>query len=362
MDLASSEISSSPSSDLCSLIFSVRDTGIGIAAEHQSRLFKPFSQVDESSTRRYGGTGLGLAISRNLVHLLDGDIRMVSEPGKGSTFSFSIRAPVAAALAPTRNLAGLRVGLALRAPALRREMSQLLRAWRAEPVDASGPGELGRSAWDVALVEVDAELARDLVADSKPFAGLPPAKTLGLVPINLSNELRAALRAHFRLLVNKPVHHGGLYGLLSGARPAAPMPTPPTHFGFRVLVVEDNPVNQRLMQRVLTNLGCTWKVLENGRQAIEELIARAADYDVILLDLHMPEMDGIAALQEIRAGQAGLRAQTMWIIALTADAREEQKTRGIAAGLNDYLTKPIKVGELEAALRRFRNDRGTRRR
>ena len=353
--------SSAPAGD-CKLEFHVRDTGIGIAGEHMPRLFKPFSQVDETSTRRYGGTGLGLAISRNLVHLLGGEITLKSEPGRGSTFSFTIHAPIAAALPPQRDLGGLRVGLALRGPLLRREMSELMRKWRAEPIDTNGPAELARANWDVALVEVDADMADELVNGATPFAGLPAAKAFALVPINLANDLRTVLRAHFRLLVNKPVHHGGLYGLLTGSRPAAPIATPPTHFGFRVLVVEDNPVNQRLIQRVLTNLGCTWKVLENGRQAVEELGARSVDYDIILLDLHMPEMDGIAALQEIRAGQAGLRAQTMWIIALTADARENQKTRGIAAGLNDYLTKPVKLGELETAFRKFRAERGARRR
>ena len=112
------------------------------------------------------------------------------------------------------------------------------------------------------------------------------------------------------------------------------------------------------MQRVLSNLGCTWTVAENGRRAIEELQRAAADYDVVLLDLHMPEIDGLAALEKIRAGEAGLRAQTIWIAALTADVRQVQKARVFAAGANDFLTKPLQLPELEASLRRYRAERG----
>jgi PAS domain S-box-containing protein len=349
--------------EMCTLTFAVRDTGIGIAAEHHTRMFKPFSQVDDSTTRRYGGTGLGLAISRNLVQLLGGEITVVSAPGKGSTFTFTIRAPMAAPHPPVRDLGGLRIGLCLPVGPLREELARLLQHWKGQPVEADTLEELAAFQWDSAIVDVDLAAAQELAAQPNPRAELPPGRLLGLVPITLPNELRAGLRTHFKLLLNKPVHHSALYALLTGTRPDAPAPVPPpTHFGFRVLVVEDNIINQRLMQRVLTTLGCTSSVVENGRRAVEELSVRADDYDLVVLDLHMPEMDGIAALQEIRAGQAGPRAQTMWIIALTADAREEQRTRGLSAGLNDYLTKPVKLIEIDAALRKFRTDRTVRRR
>jgi CheY-like chemotaxis protein len=178
------------------------------------------------------------------------------------------------------------------------------------------------------------------------------------VPISLASEVRHDLRTHFRLLINKPVHHDPLFALLCGANPhASAAQSPPARFGLRVLLVEDNAVNERLMRRVLENLGCTWAVVKDGRLAIEELQQRADAYDVVLLDLHMPEMDGLAALHEIRIGSAGQRAQTIWIIALTADAREDQRARALAAGMNDYLTKPLKIAELEAAFRRFRSAR-----
>jgi CheY-like chemotaxis protein len=127
-----------------------------------------------------------------------------------------------------------------------------------------------------------------------------------------------------------------------------------------VLVAEDNAVNQRLVQRVLTHLGCKPTAAENGRLALEMLRQNAEAFDLVLLDLHMPEIDGIAALRDIRSGSAGGAAQSLWIIAMTADVREEQRVRGMAAGLNDYLTKPLKPSDLEAALKRFRAHRAAR--
>jgi PAS domain S-box-containing protein len=343
----------------CMLEFSVRDTGIGIATEQQQKLFKPFSQIDESSTRRYGGTGLGLAICRNLVRLMDGEIACSSTPGGGATFSFTARTTVIAADPPDHDLSQLRLALAAQPGALRRELTDLIAGWGAAVTEADSPGDLAGKTWDVALVDVNDPLARVLAQQKGPLPELPPAKTFGLVPISLSSDLRHALRMHFRLLINKPVHHETLFSTLSGAvpQPASTTSAAPVQYGLRVLVVEDNPVNQRLMRRVLTNLACPFAVMENGQRALEELTHHADDYDVVLLDLHMPEMDGLTALRAIRGGKAGPVAQSMWIVALTADAREEQRARARAAGINDYLTKPLKPAELEGAFQRFRAER-----
>ena len=341
------------------LLFAVRDTGIGIAAAEGTKLFKPFSQLDASSTRKHGGTGLGLAISRDLVRLMGGEISMKSEPGRGSTFSFTLRAAVASPAEPAPSLEGLRLALVAPPGAFRGELARLAARWRTRALEIDAPGALPSSGWDMALVMVDETFARTLAAQAKPTPELPPAKAFALVPVTLSTEARQALRPHFRLVINYPLHHAALFGLLQGLRPAAPLAAPPpTHFGLRVLLVEDNPANQRLMQKVLTNLGCTWQVAANGRLAVEELALHAADYDFVLLDLHMPELDGLGALEQIRAGRAGLRAQTIWISALTADAREEQKLRAEAAGIDDYLVKPVRLPELEAAFERYRAARG----
>ncbi|MEO5961163.1 MAG: ATP-binding protein [Opitutaceae bacterium] len=344
----------------CVLRFSVRDTGIGIPADKHDKLFKPFSQVDDSTTRRFSGTGLGLAICRNLVRLMGGEIDFTSEPGRGSTFSFTICAPVATPPLAPRTLHGLRLGIAARPGPLRAELAELARGWSTPFVEADSPSELEGKLWDIALVDVNETVARALAERPDPLPGLPPQRAFGLVPVSFPTELRQALRVHFRVLINKPVHHDSLLALLSGSSPHAMAAAfPPTHFGFHVLVVEDNLANQRLMRRVLTNFGCTTEVMDNGRRALDELSERAASYDLVLLDLHMPEMDGLTALHAIRSGKAGPRAQGIWVVALTADVRAEQRTQALAAGLNDYLTKPLKIPELEAALRRFRVERVT---
>ncbi len=351
-----------PAAETCVLEFSVRDSGIGIPADQHVRLFKPFSQVDETTTRRYGGTGLGLAICRNLVRMMDGDITVASSEGAGSTFTFTIAAEVAARpVHDGYNLDGMRVALVIQPGALQAELAKLLQRWHAIVVEAREPGNLAELEWDAALVNVDEDLARKLVAQTEPLPGLRPAKVAGLVPVTLPSELRLALRTHFHALINKPVRHAALFALLADTRTHAPIPPALTHFGYRVLVVEDNVMNQRLMERVLLALGCVATVVGDGRRAVEELTARAESFDLVLLDLHMPEMDGLGVLAEVRSGRAGPRAQTIWIVAVTADARPAQRESARQAGINDYVVKPVSIADMEAAFRRYRADRATRR-
>jgi PAS domain S-box-containing protein len=346
--------------ETCLLEFSVRDTGIGIAPENHERLFRAFSQIDDSTTRRYGGTGLGLAICRNLVDLMGGTIGLESEPGRGTTFRFTIRAKVAARVPPARSLAGLRLGLVLQTPGLRREIADLARSWRADVIEAERCEEIAEAAADIVLVEVGEEAARELVARPAPLLGLPSERLFGLVPITLSNQLRTGLRSHFRLLVNKPVHQVGFFALLAGSLGSLPSPRSLARFGYHVLLVDDDAVSQLLVERVLVGLGCRTESVSNAPEALEVLRARGAEFDVLLVDVHMPQMDGISAVKEIRAGRAGVAAQALWIIALTADVREEQRTRGMAEGLNEYLTKPLKPVDLEMALRAFQSQRAPR--
>ena len=348
-----------PPAEFCSLVFTVRDTGIGIPAEHHDRLFRAFSQVDESTTRRFGGTGLGLAISQNLVGLMGGEIGVRSTPGEGSTFTFTIRVPVTSPPPAPPDLRGMRLLVVALPGAWRRELVGLIQGWRGEPIAVDTGDALPADNWNLAVVDLSAELSRELAGQPGPARGWVPEKMIGLVPISMANEIRTALRRHFRLLVNQPVRHDALFALLTGVPICAPQPAPaPASLGLRVLVAEDNAVNQRLIKRVLEHLGCRPSLVENGRQALEVLAARAAEFDLVLLDMHMPEMDGLETLQAIRAGQAGPQAQAIWIIALTADAREQQRAQGMAAGLNGYLTKPLNLGVLAAALGHFRDQRG----
>ncbi len=345
--------------ETCALEFAVRDTGIGIAPEHHARLFRAFSQVDDSTTRRYGGTGLGLAICRNLVELMGGTIGLESTPGAGSTFRFTIRAKVAARVPPARTLIGLRLGLVVGTPGLRREIAGLARDWRADVVEAGNLEAMADAGADIVLVEVGEDAARKLVQQPAPLFGVPADRLIGLVPITLANDLRTALRSHFRLLVNKPVHHVGFFALLAGSIGSLPHPRPLARFGYHVLLVDDDAVSQLLVERVLDGLGCRTTSVASAPEALELLRARAAEFDVVVVDVHMPLMDGISAVKEIRAGRAGAAAQGLWIIALTADVRDEQRARGMAEGLNEYLTKPLKPADLEGALRAFRTHRAS---
>jgi PAS domain S-box-containing protein len=350
----------------CVLEFAVRDTGIGIAPEHHAKMFRPFSQADDSTTRRYGGTGLGLAICKNIVELMGGGISFTSEPGQGSRFVFTIRVPVhqePPAAAPAAPWQGQRLAVAVPGAGLRQELGRLGRRFGAEVLDVEADQLPTLAGWDVAIMEVSGALAMELASLRAARPGLPPEKMIGLVPLMLPAELRSSLRHHFRLLLNKPLHHEMLRSLLACPVPAAagsPSANPaagasPDSFGLRVMIVEDNAVNQRLIQKLVANLGCEWTPAPNGRVAVEQLAKTAPD--VILMDLHMPELDGLTATMRIRAGEAGAAIRNVWIIALTADARAEQRERTLAAGANDYLTKPVRLPDLTAAFRRYLNAR-----
>ena len=337
------------------LVFFVRDTGIGIAPEQHAQLFQPFSQLDHALTRRHGGTGLGLAICKNIVEMMGGEIHLKSALGRGSTFTFTVpmeSLDVGMGVRPPPPLAELNLAVAAPAGSLRAELLRLGKRFGAKLI-ATTPETLGETVgWDIALVDVSVALAAELAALPNPRPFLPPERLFGLVPLSLPSAQRAALRKHFRLLINKPVHQDTLRGMLA-ALSDAPTLTEPLRgpVDVDVLLIDDDPVNQLLMQKQLASLGCRWTKAENSRVALQELAC--ASYDFVLMDLHMPDVDGVTAIKQIRAGEAGEAMKDVWIAALTADARITLKEEVFAVGANDYLIKPVTMPELRIALGKF---------
>jgi PAS domain S-box-containing protein len=356
----------------------VRDTGIGLTEEQKDRLFQAFSQADSSTTRKYGGTGLGLAICRQLVELMGGEIGVESEPGVGSTFWFALplqAAAVAAAgpLAPDAALAGVRTLVVESQPTAREALADQLEAWGVtvtvseEAADAfMRLGDAVRAETPYRVVLLDAhlpdtdglELAR-AIAESDQFAGTRVIMLAGLLERDLASAARAAGVA---AVVTRPVRHQALHeaiyqalGLAPAARdrsaPSAGLPAPDARprARARVLLAEDNPVNQKVAMRMLEGLGHRVELVGNGLEAVEA--ARRAPYDIILMDCQMPEMDGYAATAEIRRLEGGSRRTP--IVAMTANAMSGDRERCLAAGMDDYVPKPIRVKQLYAAMGRW---------
>ncbi len=356
----------------------VRDTGIGLNPEQQQRLFQAFSQADTSTTRKYGGTGLGLAICRQLVELMGGQIGVDSRPGVGSTFWFSLPLHTAStekepAEQPDPMLAGMRALVVEAEPTTRAAIADQLEGWglrvsvSEEAADALiRLGDAARAATPFRLVVLDAhlpetdglELARAL-AESEDFAGTRVVLLAGL----LERDLAAAARdAGVSAVVTKPVRQQGLRDGLHQALKLAPpvrdrttlgrgLPTPDARprAHARVLLVEDNPVNQKVAMRMLEGLGQRVDLAANGLEALAA--ARRQAFDIILMDCQMPEMDGYAATGEIRRLEGTTRHTP--IVAMTANAMPGDRERCISAGMDDYVAKPIRVKELRAALGRW---------
>ncbi len=353
------------------LHFAVRDTGIGIPEDRMNRLFESFSQVDASTSRRYGGTGLGLAISKRIVELMDGTMWAESVEGEGSTFHVAVTTSEASVPAKIdiegglRELAGKRI-LVVDDNATNREIvSRQTRSWGMEPVAVELPSEAlalieKREPFDVAaldmlMLEMDGiELARRIRRHSN-------GQELPLVLLtSLAGLPRARSAEEFSVQLTKPVRASQLYNALlsvfadpeleSVALEAAIDEEMPEPSSLRILLAEDNPVNQKVALRILDKLGYRADVASNGVEALEAL--EREPYDVVLMDVQMPEMDGLDAARRICAQwPADSRPR---IIAMTANAMIEDREACFAAGMDDYLAKPVRPEELAEALGRAR--------
>jgi PAS domain S-box-containing protein len=353
----------------------VRDTGTGIPAEVQPRLFGSFTQADVSTTRKFGGTGLGLAISKRLVGLMGGDIGLTSEPGCGSTFRFTVRLAKGEAPppAPRRSdaLRGLRALVVDDNATNRMVLTRNLALWGMFVAEApGGPEALAalRSAeetFDLALLDFQMpdmdglDLARHIKADP----ALTGLRLIMLTSMGVRGQREQALAAGIDGYLVKPVRMSLLYDCLAAVIASTkhwPPPStrhtagperklPPAAHGPRVLLAEDNLVNQTLGLRMLERLGCSVDVVSNGREAVAA-VART-EYALVFMDCQMPEMDGFEATAVIRQAETDVRRVP--IIALTASAMQGDREACLAAGMDDYLSKPLGLRDLERMLRRW---------
>jgi len=348
------------------IVFSIKDTGIGIPAEKLSSLFQAFSQVDSSTTRKYGGSGLGLVISERLVTLMGGKIWAESLFGEGTSFNFTIKTHAVTAADSqidtydTTGLAGKRVLMADDNQTQLNILKIQLEHWGLDTLCASSAGqalELFSKGNKPDLVITDLRMeAMDGIALAQAIknkAEKMPVILLG----SKSNEIKKQFPGLFSFILTKPVKYPLLFKHMRAIfKNEIPAPDQKDAklldvefsklFPFKILVAEDNLINQKLIQRVLSKLGFEIEMATNGLDALRMM--EAEGYNLILMDVQMPEMDGIEATQKIRRRPY----KQPYIIALTANAMPEDREKCIAAGMDDYLGKPMKIDELIAALKR----------
>jgi PAS domain S-box-containing protein len=363
------------------LRFRVIDTGIGISPEAQGKLFQAFVQADGSTTRRFGGTGLGLAICKQLVQQMGGEIGVESEAGKGSTFWFTARLakqPGKTLPVTTRpELRHKRLLIVDDNATSRQILHHLTSAWGMADQQAATGLEamtiLGRAAqrghaFDVVVVDAQMpgmsgfDLARAIKSDPR----LQAPKLIMLTTLDRRDDTELLREAGVDAHLYKPLKQAALRDCLSGVltggrgsrgvkaglavlekpRPAAPAANAPK---LRILIAEDNVVNQKVALHQLQKLGFLADVVEHGRAALDAL--EMSHYDLVFMDCQMPELDGYAATRELRTWERAERRT--WVVAMTANSLEGDREKCLAAGMDDYVSKPVKIEDLHAAIERF---------
>ena len=353
------------------LLFAVRDTGIGIPEDRIAQIFEPFRQASTSTTRKYGGTGLGLTISKRLAETMGGRLWVESELNQGSTFFFTIRAqvdPVTVPAGPPESLAvwaQQRILVIDKNHTRRTGLTWQLEALNIEPMFTRSVAEAllliqqGQQfdgvILDAAITKIDSMSAIESLRQAMDKSTLPMI-VLADINENLSNHERADLA-----IVWKPVKQASLYRALAQIHPQQVLSSAATSFPeasqgdddseeemvrWKVLIADDNPVNQRVAQHMLQLLGHEADMVASGGEALEAV--EKGNYDVVLMDMRMPNMSGVEATRCIR--QLGPKILQPWIIAMTANASSEDRDHCLKVGMNDYLSKPIRRESLSRTL------------
>ena len=365
------------------LHFDVVDTGIGIAEDEQEHLFTAFAQADSSTTRRFGGTGLGLTISRQLVELMGGKLGLTSAPGQGSTFWFELslrraeNATTPVRKADPRTLSGQRAMVVDDNATNRRILRQQLLSWGVEAVEAADGYqalELAVAAardgrvFDLGIIDLNMpgidgiELARRLKADT----ATAPTMLFLLSSSGYHSEAAESHLSGFAASLTKPVRSSDLLDCLVTSLDAglvhrtvelpATAPTAVPEVSGKILLVEDNKVNQLVGSKVLQNLGYEYTIANNGLEAVAAY--RSSHYDAVLMDCQMPEMDGFEATGAIRSLEECSDVGRVPIIAMTAAAMEGDRERCMRAGMDDFVTKPVRLEVVSAVLDRWVTKQG----
>ena len=364
------------SMEVWELRFSVRDTGLGIPADRMGRLFQSFSQVDASTTRKYGGTGLGLVISQRLVELMGGRLWAESDgvPGKGATFHFTVRAPVAPERRPTTRqftpqpqLRGKQLLIVDDNPTNRHILRLQTQSWGLEAHEFASPIEALQSVeqgahYDLAILDLQMPDMDGLTLATE-IHRLANARALPIIMLTSLGHREPAPHPDLAAFLTKPIKASQLFNVLvsvfdaagevsapaSADGPSAFDPALAQRLPLRILLAEDNATNQKLALRLLERMGYRADVAANGQETLVAL--QRQTYDMVLMDMQMPEMDGLEATRRIRADWPA--GQQPRIIAMTANAMLGDRELCLAAGMDDYVSKPVQVKELRGALERW---------
>ncbi len=353
--------------------FTVRDTGIGISEEHRKRLFQPFTQADSTTTRKYGGTGLGLAISRRLIELMGGSIDVRSAPGEGTTFFFQLPFRLSKTIEARSDDADhpkMRVLIVDDDPTARDILSRYLKSWRFDSDEAESAAEADRMAveaaetgnpFDIALIDLrlGEDDGFDVLAKFQSRSSTKTIRSVMITAFDSASVGKNAIESGFVGYLVKPIKQSQLFDCINGtavytAAESHAAPLQPRngklerqeHRGH-ILVAEDNAINQRLALQQLSRLGYDATIVENGREAVDR--SAAQHFDLILMDCQMPEMDGFEATRAIRRRESRSGDRTV-IVAMTANALAEDRAACIAAGMDDYISKPVLIETLRATL------------